>query len=64
MGLKKGHKVLVTLEDDIIKITPALELVEKLAGSVNLPEKYKNIPLKQLVEKAKQDYFKNKKTAG
>ena len=61
LNLKEGHKVVVSTENNTIRITPALSLVEKLAGSVVIPEKFKGLPIEKIVEKAKNSYFKSKK---
>ncbi len=61
LGFKKGHKVLVSLEDKSIRITSALDLVEDLAGSVRLPKGFRGMGIGQIVQKAKQSYFGNKK---
>ena len=61
LGLKQGHKVIVSLEDKTIRLTPAFDLIEKLAGSVRIPKGYKGLDVEQIITKAKADYFKNKK---
>lgn len=61
LGLKQGNKVIVSLEDKIIKITSASDLIEKLAGSVKVPKEYKKMPVEQIVQKAKNSYFRSKK---
>jgi len=61
LGLKKGLKMIVSVEGSSLKITPALDLIEKLAGSVRLPGSYKNISLTNIINKTKKDYFKAKK---
>lgn len=57
-GIKKGQKVLVSEENGKIIITPARRLVEELAGSLSLPEKWKGKGIEQVIETAKSDYFK------
>jgi len=61
LNLKEGYKVVISTENNTIRIIPALSLVEKLAGSVIIPEKFKGLPIEKIVEKAKNSYFKNKK---
>jgi len=61
LGLKKGHKVIVSVEGSGLKITPALDLIEKLAGSVETPGNYKNISFNNIIKKAKKDYFARNK---
>jgi len=53
--------MIVSVEGSSLKITPALDLIEKLAGSVRLPGSYKNISLNNIIKKTKKDYFKAKK---
>jgi AbrB family looped-hinge helix DNA binding protein len=60
LRLKQGNKVIVSLEDDSIKIVAASSLVEKLAGSVKIPAEFKNMSIEQIVLKAKSEYFKSK----
>ena len=57
-GLAEGQKLLVSLIDDQIVINPATELIEDLAGSIIIPDRYKNLSPKALVEKAKKEYFR------
>ena len=61
LGLKQGHKVIVSLEDEVIKITSASSLVKKLAGSVGIPKEFKGMPVERLVRETKTTYFRNKK---
>ncbi|MDZ7587621.1 MAG: AbrB/MazE/SpoVT family DNA-binding domain-containing protein [Patescibacteria group bacterium] len=60
MNLVEGNKVLVSIEDQVIKIEPAQALVEKLAGSVKLPKRFKNKTVDQIITLAKKEYFKQK----
>lgn len=60
-GIKSGDKVVVSWEDEVIKINPAVKLVEELAGFVKVPKKYKGMSLDRMIEAAKADYFRNKK---
>ena len=61
LGLKQGHKVVVSLEDKAIKITRTSDLIEKLAGSVKVPKEFKGMSVGRIVRKAKTTYFKTKK---
>ena len=61
LGFKKGHKVIVSLENKTIKITSASDLVEKLAGSIKVPNEFKGLPVEQIVKRAKTGYFRNKR---
>lgn len=57
IGLKQGQKVIVSLENNIIKIEPAINYVNQLAGSLTIPKQYKNIPLEDIIEKSKLNHF-------
>lgn len=61
LNLKDGEKVLVSTEKNAIKISPALQLVNSLAGSVAIPKTFQNLTLEQIVKKAKKEYFGKKK---
>lgn len=55
---RPGEKVLVSMENKELKITPALSLIRSLAGSVKIPKKYRNMPLDKIKKQAILDYFK------
>ena len=40
---------------------PALSALYKLMGSVKRPEKYKDMDIDEMIEKAKMEYFSKKK---
>ncbi len=61
MEMKKGQKVIVQVNDRIISMRPAEDLVEKLAGSVKVPVKYKNIDVDKMIAKAKRAHFSKRK---
>jgi AbrB family looped-hinge helix DNA binding protein len=61
LGLKKGQKLVIAKHNDGFIMKPAMDLVNKLYGSVKVPEKYKNMDVDEMIEKAKMEYFKNKK---
>ena len=61
LGFVEGQKVLVSEDNGALKVEPALDLVNKLAGSVRVPKKFKGMPIDVMVEKAKADYFIGKK---
>ncbi|MBU1070921.1 AbrB/MazE/SpoVT family DNA-binding domain-containing protein [Patescibacteria group bacterium] len=60
MEMKKGQKVIVQVGDRIISMRPVEDLVNKLAGSVKIPVKYKNMDVDKIVAKAKRVYFDKK----
>ena len=60
LNLQVGQKVIVSEEDGSIKITSALALLDKLAGSVKIPKKYQGMDIDEIIEKAKKEYFRKK----
>lgn len=60
-GLKEGEKVIVSEENGRLIITPAEKLVEELAGSVSIPKHLRGKNLDQVIEQAKEAYFKTHK---
>lgn len=59
--LSKNQKVLVSEESGKIIITPAMDLIERLAGSLKMPRRWENKNLDQIVEGSKREYFSAKK---
>lgn len=60
LDLKKGQKVLVSEDNGSIKIEPALVLIDRLAGSVEIPKKFKGLALGEIIKEAKKEHFKPK----
>lgn len=54
---RAGEKVVIEPLSDGIKITPAISMVRKLAGSVTIPDRFKGLTISQLKEKAIKEYF-------
>ena len=54
--LKKGQKLIFTLENNIIHMESATDMVKRLAGSLVLPKKYQEIDLDTLIKQAKQSH--------
>lgn len=61
LGLKKGQKLTITKRGDDLVMSPAISAMYKLMGSVKRPEKYKDMNVDEMIEKAKMEYFKKKK---
>lgn len=57
---KPGEKVLVTVEQDSIKVSSALRLVNQLAGSIKIPSRYRGLEIFEIKERAKKEYFSKK----
>lgn len=60
VGFKEGQKVIVSEENGSLKITTAEKLIEKLAGSISIPKKWQGRKLDQIIDEARDEYFKNK----
>lgn len=56
-GFKIGQKVTVWEKNGNIIITSSKNLVEDLAGSLTTPKKWQNKSTKQIIQKAKKEYF-------
>ncbi len=61
LGFKEGEKVLISEEDGAMRVVSALSLIEKLAGSVKIPARYKGLSINQMIAKAKEEYFSRKR---
>lgn len=59
-NLKNGQKVSVTEQNGSLIITPVEKIIEELAGSIKLPDKWKGKEVDEIIEEAKDEYFKNK----
>jgi len=59
--LKQGQKVIISEENGIIKMESAIDMVNRLAGSVKILKKYKGVDIDQAIKQAKEDYFRHKK---
>lgn len=59
-GLRIGQKVIVSEENGRLTITPAEKLIEELGGSVPSPKKWKGKSITQIIDAAKNEYFKEK----
>lgn len=59
-ALKKGQKVTISIEKDVIRIEPAHKLVDSLAGSISLPKKFKKMSSEELINYAKSEHFSKK----
>lgn len=59
-NLRNGQKVSVTEQNGSLIITPVEKVIEELAGSIKLPDKWKGKEIDEIIETAKDEYFKNK----
>ncbi len=60
--LNQKQKVLIVEKDGKIIITPFLDQIEKLAGSLQIPKKWKGKSIDEIIEKSKQEYFAKSRT--
>ncbi|MBI5452041.1 AbrB/MazE/SpoVT family DNA-binding domain-containing protein [Candidatus Gottesmanbacteria bacterium] len=60
LGLQEGEKVKVVEENGAIKIISYLKLLDKLAGSVKVPRRFKGLTTDQMIEKARKEHFSKK----
>lgn len=60
MRLTEGEKVLVREENGVIKLESAKAAIRRLAGSVNVPKRFKGMSIDEIIEKAKGEYFAEK----
>lgn len=61
LGFREGEKVLISEEEGAMKVVSALSLIDKLAGSVKIPARYRGLSIDQMIDKAKKEYFKHKR---
>lgn len=61
LSLREGEKVLVVQEQNAIKISPIMQLLDHLAGSVKIPKEYKGLTAEEIINKAKKEHFRNSK---
>ncbi|HLB60522.1 MAG TPA: AbrB/MazE/SpoVT family DNA-binding domain-containing protein [Patescibacteria group bacterium] len=59
--LSAGDNLIFEANDQSMTITPAVQLVERLAGSVSVPRHLRGEKdLDKVIEKAKENYFREK----
>ncbi|MEK9201066.1 MAG: AbrB/MazE/SpoVT family DNA-binding domain-containing protein [Patescibacteria group bacterium] len=56
-NFKIGQKVIIKKRGDSIMIDPASSLVEKLAGSIAVPARFKGMSPDQILSTAKSEHF-------
>ena len=60
LNLKTGHKVVISEENGRLILTPAVKLVEELAGSVKIPKRLYAKNLDEVIKEAKRRHFMKK----
>lgn len=48
-------------DPNVINIFSIMHLLDRLAGSVKIPNEYKGLTAEEIVYKAKKEYFRNKR---
>lgn len=61
VGLARGDKVVIEERDGELRIKSALDLVNRLAGSVSVSPKSDKVDLDQTIAQAKKTYFDSTK---
>ncbi len=60
LNLKPGEKIVFSEENGKLVLTPAERLVEELAGSVPVPKKWQGKDINEIIDLAKDEYFRKK----
>lgn len=60
MNFVKQQKVILTLEARAIRIEPAVDLVNQLAGSLPLPRSFEGKDTERIIAEAKREYMKRR----
>ena len=60
VGFKVNQKVLVKEQDGRVLIEPATALVERLAGSVKVPKRFRDLGTEEIIKKARKEYFSSR----
>ena len=61
LGFKENQQVTVRENKGIMEIESTLEQVKRLAGSVKVPKRFSNMDLDEIIEKARDEYFLEKR---
>lgn len=56
-GLHKGQKVLIVRDEEGFRVKSAVQAVEKLAGLVRVPRRFKNLTIHEMIAQAKKEHF-------
>lgn len=61
LNLSEGDRLIVELHENKIVLQKAQTLLDEVAGSVELPERYRGKSMEFIIRDAKSEYFKRKK---
>ena len=56
LGLKEGQRVLIEDKDGAVVVKPVDDVVERLAGSVNVPARFASLDIEEIIRSAKKEY--------
>lgn len=56
VGLKEGQRVLIEDKEGTVVVKPANEVVERLAGSVEIPTRFALLGIDEIIRRAKKEY--------
>lgn len=60
LGFEKGQKVILSIVDDTIRIESAVELVDRLAGSIRVPSEYRGKDIDTMIVDAKRAHVRKR----
>lgn len=60
LGLKKGDTLIFEKDDTGMKVTSELALIERLAGSIEVPDHLKGVDIEEAIKQGKEQYFRDK----
>ena len=61
LALNEGDRLIVNIDEGKIVMEKSQKLLDKMAGSLYLPKKFKNKSLDFIIRDSKQEYFTTKK---
>lgn len=57
-GFVQGQKVIVSLDDTVLRVESAVDVVERLAGSLSVPRSLQRESTDTMIVQAKQQYLR------
>ena len=60
INLKQGQKVIITESNGIIKIESATDMINRLAGSLKIPDHLKKVPINRAIKLGTKRHFQEK----
>jgi len=62
LGFREGSKVIVTHRGQKMIVEPASKAIERLAGSVTVPKRFRGMSIDSMIRKAKDEHFRGKRS--